>query len=275
MPEGGKGGNKLMRQVFLYIDKMQAALEVLSDEQAGALLRRIVSYTAGEDQPTGEPMVDAMFTLLKVDLDNAAEKYEAICEKRRQAGKLGGAPRGNKNASKNKQNNQKVEETSKNKQNNPNTNTNTNTNTTSLDKDDNNIVDVVDYAPPAQNFPDKVSKRPLSDSLSELENDRTWVEQVCIRHKISEGQLKKKLEDFKVTCEVRANDKHATERDLKQHIDSWLSINLEKERKNERNANGACTTKYRGVNQDNYREYEAAIAAGAAEGLAAIAARKN
>lgn len=257
--------SRLMRQVFLYIDKMQAALEVLSDEQAGALLRRIVSYTAGEDQPTGEPMVDAMFTLLKVDLDNAAEKYEAICEKRRIAGKKGGlAKQANlANASNCKQNVASV------------ANTNTNTNTTSLDKDDNNIVDVVDNAPPPQNLPDKVSKRPLSDSLSELENDRTWVEQVCIRHKLSEGQLKKKLEDFKVTCEVRANDKHATERDLKQHIDSWLSINLEKERKNERNANGACTAKYRGVNQDNYREYEAAIAAGAAEGLAAIAARKN
>ena len=39
-----------------------------------------------------------MFELLKTDLDFAKAKYEDIVEKRRQAGKRGGAPKGNKNA---------------------------------------------------------------------------------------------------------------------------------------------------------------------------------
>lgn len=39
-----------------------------------------------------------MFELVKSDLDFAKDKYEAILEKRRNAGKQGGAPKGNKNA---------------------------------------------------------------------------------------------------------------------------------------------------------------------------------
>ena len=42
-----------------------------------------------------------MYELLKPDLDFAKAKYEEIVEKRREAGKLGGAPLGNKNAKKN------------------------------------------------------------------------------------------------------------------------------------------------------------------------------
>jgi len=43
-----------------------------------------------------------MFELLKTDLDFAKAKYEDIVEKRRKAGKLGGAPKGNKNAAGNR-----------------------------------------------------------------------------------------------------------------------------------------------------------------------------
>jgi len=43
-----------------------------------------------------------MFELLKTDLDFAKAKYDDIVEKRRQAGKRGGAPRGNKNAAGNR-----------------------------------------------------------------------------------------------------------------------------------------------------------------------------
>jgi hypothetical protein len=43
-----------------------------------------------------------MFELLRTDLDFAKAKYEDIVEKRRQAGKRGGAPKGNKNAVRNR-----------------------------------------------------------------------------------------------------------------------------------------------------------------------------
>ena len=43
-----------------------------------------------------------MYALLKPDLDYAKAKYEDIVEKRRQAGKLGGAPIGNQNAAGNR-----------------------------------------------------------------------------------------------------------------------------------------------------------------------------
>jgi len=41
-----------------------------------------------------------MYELLKPDLDYAKAKYEDIVKKRREAGKLGGAPLGNQNAKK-------------------------------------------------------------------------------------------------------------------------------------------------------------------------------
>lgn len=44
---------------------------------------------------------------MKHNVQSSIEKYAEICERRREFGKRGGAPKGNQNARKNNQNNQK------------------------------------------------------------------------------------------------------------------------------------------------------------------------
>ena len=75
---------------MLFTERTLAIASSLSNEQCGLLFRRLLEYTAGNDNPTDDQMVEFSFKVLKVDLDDSAEKFKALCEKRRMAGKKGG-----------------------------------------------------------------------------------------------------------------------------------------------------------------------------------------
>lgn len=115
------------KSFILYCDLLEN-IESLSMSQRGELLTAILLYENEKELPEMDGLVKLAFSFIKLDLDRNAEKYNAICEKRREVGKLGGAPKGNKNALKqpkqpkqpngfeNNQNNQMVFETTKNNQ---------------------------------------------------------------------------------------------------------------------------------------------------------------
>lgn len=94
----------------------------LSDEDAGELFKAIFTYVnTGEEVPLS-PAADMAFSFMKERIDRDSEKWAVTCQKRSEAGKKGGAPKGNKNAA-NKQkqanvsaNKQKQRRTSKRKQ---------------------------------------------------------------------------------------------------------------------------------------------------------------
>ena len=94
----------------------------LTDEEFGMLVRAMIDYQLNGTIPAFDNFnVSLSFDVVKADLDAVNSKYEEVCRKRSEAGKKGGAPIGNNNASKDKGNNQMLEETSKttkNKQNN-------------------------------------------------------------------------------------------------------------------------------------------------------------
>ena len=88
----------------------------MSAEQAGALIKSICAYAFGDgDQDaTGDPVVDTAMFFVRPTLDRDAAKYEA----RKAAGAQGGAPAGNNNAAKSKDADTTGQaKTSKNKQN--------------------------------------------------------------------------------------------------------------------------------------------------------------
>ena len=72
----------------------------LTDEQAGQAIKKICDYVRGK--PIDISVLDSgtkiVVKSLKQDIDKAFKKYRAQCEN----GKKGGAPKGNKNAAKNK-----------------------------------------------------------------------------------------------------------------------------------------------------------------------------
>lgn len=65
---------------------------LLSDEQAGVLLKAILHYVAADDLPKMDGMTAMAFSFIKAGIDKDTAKYQMICEARSEAGKKGGRP---------------------------------------------------------------------------------------------------------------------------------------------------------------------------------------
>ena len=88
-----------MKNSFVLYTDYRQHTALLSVEEKAQLLDAIFAYAAGEEvELTGMALM--AFSFIKAQMDRDEEKYKAICEKRRIAGKMGGAPKGNSNASK-------------------------------------------------------------------------------------------------------------------------------------------------------------------------------
>lgn len=73
----------------------------MSDKQAGQLLKAIFNYVATKEVPElTDVEVKMAFRFVKQDLDYDEQRYIARVEHNRKVAKLGGAPKGNKNAQK-------------------------------------------------------------------------------------------------------------------------------------------------------------------------------
>lgn len=71
--------------VMLYFDRL-TFLDRLDLTQRGALLTAIIDYARdGEVPEINDPMLGMAWDMLRPVLDLDAERYEAVCEKRRQA----------------------------------------------------------------------------------------------------------------------------------------------------------------------------------------------
>ena len=118
--------------LIFYISHYEAIKNSLTDEQLGRLFRLIFEKQLGNEVVLDKD-IEIAFNFINNQLLVDAEKYEEISKKRSDSGKKGGAPKGNKNASKTT----KISKTSKNKQNKLKDNDNDN------DKDNNNENDNV------------------------------------------------------------------------------------------------------------------------------------
>jgi hypothetical protein len=114
--------------ILIYRSFYEAGKKSLNDEQFGKYIKLIFNYGFyGEEiKDTGDPIIDALTTIIKPLLDANSRNYENA--------KKGGAPKGNQNArKKTTQNNQKQPpvDSTQNNQNNqkqPNVNVNVNSN---------------------------------------------------------------------------------------------------------------------------------------------------
>ena len=107
----------MKKKSFIIRLENREQFEMLTDEQAGKLLKAMCRYSAtGELPDFTDAILKFAFSMFRGQLDRDAEKYEEMCRKNSENGKKGGAPKGNQNAAKkttkNKQNNQTVEKTS-------------------------------------------------------------------------------------------------------------------------------------------------------------------
>lgn len=74
------------RSFILYMDLLQSAVDTLSDEELGQLLRAIHAYHEGCVYDPPSKNVSLVFTFFRASFVRSDEKYQKIVERRREAG---------------------------------------------------------------------------------------------------------------------------------------------------------------------------------------------
>lgn len=122
-----------MRNSFLLYAEYEQYFDLLPAEEQAKLIKALFAVFNEKDtcelEKQMEPATKMAFAFMRTQLDADTKKYQEKCEKLRENGAKGGAPKGNQNAKskeednqmvelgeENNQNNQKVEETTKNNQ---------------------------------------------------------------------------------------------------------------------------------------------------------------
>ena len=80
---------------FVLYTKYLKQIQRLNMEQRGELFTAILCYASGEELPELDPAVDMAFSFIQDQMDKDLATYMEKCEKRREAGKLGGRPKAN------------------------------------------------------------------------------------------------------------------------------------------------------------------------------------
>lgn len=98
---------KQRKGVLILNNWFDLMIDVLTPEQTIELLKMIRAKSNGEEYPISDVVLATHWFHMENNIEASIEKYAELCERRSQYGKTGGAPKGNNNASKNNQNNQK------------------------------------------------------------------------------------------------------------------------------------------------------------------------
>lgn len=105
------------KKSFIVYSDLQEVLGELTDEEAGRLFRAMIEYSiTGEVGDLGMPL-KYVFIPIRQQMDRDRDKWEGIKEKRSQAGRKGGASKGNRNAAKSETLQEASNRVTKNKQN--------------------------------------------------------------------------------------------------------------------------------------------------------------
>jgi len=78
-----------MKESFVFYRSFYEAIQKLPEEYQLELMQVIMKYNFEEELPKMSPVVEAMFTLIKPNIDKASERYERCVEN----GKKGGRPK--------------------------------------------------------------------------------------------------------------------------------------------------------------------------------------
>lgn len=82
-----------MKESFILFTEYKEQIDMLSDEQAGILLKAIFCYSAGEELPPMDALTRMAFSFIRSALDRTDDKYQRRITANRENGRLGGRPR--------------------------------------------------------------------------------------------------------------------------------------------------------------------------------------
>ena len=103
--------DKQNKDSFILYGNQSRQIEMLSDQEAGALIKKIYRYVNGEDVKEYQlsPIAEMLYSIIEDQIARDRNKYNELCRRRQEAGRKGGRPRKEKpNGFEEKQKNQKV-----------------------------------------------------------------------------------------------------------------------------------------------------------------------
>lgn len=82
----------------------------------------------------------------------------------------------------------------------------------------------------------------LGEEIEQLKKSEIWLERICMRHKLSPGQLDGLFDEFAADCLCNGMTKHTDIADAQRHFNNWLRIRKEYEQqgREDRRRDGAC-----------------------------------
>lgn len=78
-----------MKDSFIFETRYKKQISMLSDAQAGVLLKALLAHETEDNLPDMDGMTELLYSVIEEKLDYYSEKYEATCAKRAEAGKKG------------------------------------------------------------------------------------------------------------------------------------------------------------------------------------------
>lgn len=184
-------------RAFLLYGSYAKQINKLTDEEAGALFKKVFDCVNDEDSEIKlSPLADMVFSMIEDHLQRDKAHYDAICEKRRKAGMMGGRPRKDveENQTKAKKANGFSENQTKAKK--ADTDTVTDTDTDTENETDN--TDIVGQAPTPS--PHQFIIEYLNEKTGSSYRTTNKATQRAINGRLSEGFT---VENFKAVIDVK------------------------------------------------------------------------
>ena len=94
-------------KTFIVYDEIKDTLDEMTDEEIGKLFRGMVDYHVTGEEPDLKGGLKFAFIPIRQQMDRDDDKWNKTREARAEAGRKGGAPKGNQNAQKAEENKQK------------------------------------------------------------------------------------------------------------------------------------------------------------------------
>lgn len=204
------------KNTFVFYAEWKQDFEFLTDAEAGKLIKHLLQYVNDENPEfeNEDRLLQFAAQKLKNVLKKDLKKYEEVCKKRSEAGKKGGVTSGKSRASKQEKPNEANASISKQNER-DNEYDNEYDNDILLEKESKDVVEEV------ADEQEKISDlKNLLKTKKQIQMDR-----LKMQHKLSDEQLKLKIDEFvekKVSWE---DDKWRNDSDMAKNFEFWLNKN--------------------------------------------------
>lgn len=224
--------NTESRTTFIFNLTWAEQLAELDDATRLRFMDAIIAYAKDGTMPKMSALEKALFIGIQADIDLNNEKFEAIRQKRSEAGKKGGLKSGTER-SKTKQNeaneaNEANASFVKQNEAKPSKTKQSQANEAEYENEYENEYEYVcdEFTP--HTYTHDTSIR-IDNEISSLKQQTGWLDEEQTLHHVPKDNLIRWLDQFAVQLKADGHPGHANQRDLKSHFNRWLAPKLKEQ----------------------------------------------